>query len=212
MKVNTALFLAAFVLLPGILPGQSTTTAVLSGTIVDASGAVVPGAKAIATNPETNLTRESSSDDRGEYRFRLLPPGTYEVRIEKSGFAVPTRKIAVTVGQDAVLDFPLDVGAATQLVEVNSEVPAIEVERTQQSNTINQQDVRNLPISRRDYLSFTLLAPGVNDSRALADSTSFRVKQTRTACSPWFFSAAAAALRNASSICPRPRSISRLCL
>ena len=178
MKVNTALFLAAFVLLPGSLPGQSTTTAVLSGTIMDASGAVVPGAKAIATNPQTNLTRESSTDDRGEYRFRLLPPGTYEVRIEKSGFAVPTRRIAVTVGQDAVLDFRLDVGAATQLVEVNSEVPAIEVERTQQSNTINQQDVRNLPINRRDYLSFALLAPGVNDSGALADSTSFRVKQT----------------------------------
>ena len=178
MNAKTRLFLAVFVLLPGILPGQSTTTAVLSGTIVDASGAVVPGANAIATNPETNLSRESVSGDRGDYRFSLLPPGVYEIRIEKSGFAVPTKRIAVTVGQDAVLDFRLDVVGAKQLIEVSSEASAIEVERTQQSNTINQQDVRNLPINRRDYLSFALLDPGVSDSGALADSTSFRVKQT----------------------------------
>ena len=140
MKVHTALCLAAAILLPETSFSQSTTTAVLSGTIADASGAVVPGAKAIATNPGTNLTRESSSDNHGQYRFSLLPPGTYQIRIEKQGFSASAKKIVVTVGQDAVLDFNLDVGAETQLVEISSDAPFIEVERTQQSSTINQRD------------------------------------------------------------------------
>ena len=84
----------------------------------------------------------------------------------------------VTVGQAAVNDVKLAVGSSSQLVEVQTDPPLVETERTQQSNTIDEQAVRNLPINRRDYLSFSLLAPGVTDSKAMADSNSFRVKQT----------------------------------
>jgi len=59
-----------------------------------------------------------------------------------------------------------------------SPAPLVKTERTQQSNTVDDHTVRNLPIDRRDYLTFSLLAPGVSDSKALADSNSFRVKQT----------------------------------
>ena len=84
----------------------------------------------------------------------------------------------LTVGQTVVIDFQLAVGASTQIVEINTDAPLIESERTQQANTIDQMAVRNLPINRRDYLTFALLAPGISDSKALADSNSFRVKQT----------------------------------
>jgi carboxypeptidase family protein/TonB-dependent receptor-like protein len=163
----------------GLAFSQSKTTGTLSGTVTDPSESSVPGAKVIVTNTETGTTFEAASDDRGEYRFPLLPPGVYDIKVEKSGFAIQSRKgITVTVGQAAVVDVKLTLIGSTQLVEVQAEAPLIETERTQQSNTIEERSVRNLPIDRRDYLSFSLLAPGVSDSKALADSNSFRVKQT----------------------------------
>ncbi len=165
--------------LAGIALSQSSTTATLSGTITDASGAVVPSAAVTANNAQTGLVRTATSDDAGEYRLVLLPPGVYDVKIEKSGFAPLSRKaISLTVGSAVSFDFNLTVSASTQVVEIQSAAPLIETDRTQQANTITQQSVNNLPINRRDYLSFTLLAPGVNDSQGLADSNSFRVKQT----------------------------------
>src|SRR5258708_37785232 len=96
-----------------------------------------------------------------------------------AGFNVQSHKnVVVTVGELVVVDAKLSVSGSTQLIEVFGESPLIETERTQQSNTINEQKIESLPINRRDYLSFSLLAPGVTDSKALADSNSFRVKQT----------------------------------
>src|SRR5258708_5606730 len=108
-----------------------------------------------------------------------MPRGVYNLKVEKPAFPAARRKgITITVGQAAVMDIKLAVSGSTEMVQVQTEAPAIETERTQQSNTINEQWVRNLPINRRDYLSFSLLAPGIADSKAMADSNSFRVKQT----------------------------------
>lgn len=179
MKNRTLTCVAWALLLAGFALCQSKTTGTLSGTVTDPSDSSVPGAKVTLTNTETGTTFEAVSDDRGEYRFPLLPPGVYDIKVEKSGFAIQSRKgITVTVGQAAVVDVKLTLIGSTQLVEVQAEAPLIETERTQQSNTIEERSVRNLPIDRRDYLSFSLLAPGVSDSKALADSNSFRVKQT----------------------------------
>jgi hypothetical protein len=159
--------------------GQSKTAASLTGTITDPTDARIQGARILLTNTETGATVEATSDDRGEYRIPLLPPGIYDVKVEKSGFGSAISKgVAFTVGQAAALDFRLTVGASTQVVEVQADTPLVEAERTQQSNTLSEKSVRNLPINRRDYLSFALLAPGVSDSGALADSNSYRVKQT----------------------------------
>lgn len=168
----------AIVFAPAAMP-QSATTATLSGTISDASEAVVPKAKVTVSNPATGLVRDVMSDSAGEYRLVLLPPGTYTVKAEKEGFAPQSHSdIVLTVGQSASLDFRLAVGTATQVVEIQSAAPLVDTDRTQQANTITQQSVQNLPINRRDYLSFSLLAPGVGDSQGLADANSFRVKQT----------------------------------
>lgn len=170
---------ALMLLIAGWAIAQSKTTATISGTVTDPTGAVVPDAKITVTGADTGLTREVTSDARGEYQALLLPPGVYEVRVSREGFTTQTRKdVAVTVGEIATVDVQLAVGAPTQIVEVTATPPAVEVERTHQANTINEAAVRNLPINRRDYLSFTLLAPGVADSKAMADANSFRVKQT----------------------------------
>ena len=159
--------------------GQSKTAATLTGRVTDPSEALIPGARILLTNTETGATVEATSDERGEYRVLLLPPGTYDLRVEKQGFgSLTTKSVAFTVGQAAAMDFKLTIGSSAQTVEVEAESPLIEAERTQQSNTLSEKSVRNLPINRRDYLSFALLAPGVSDSGALADSNSYRVKQT----------------------------------
>jgi hypothetical protein len=84
----------------------------------------------------------------------------------------------VTVGQTVVVDFQLKVSQVATMVEVTGEAPIVDTEKASQSDTVEEQYIRNLPIDRRDYLTYTLLMPGVTDSRTLADNTDFRVKQT----------------------------------
>src|SRR5437867_1019154 len=177
---NDLLGLLVMILLHGLAFVQSKTSATLSGTVTDPTDAVIAGAKVTLTSAETGITRQGLTDERGEYRFLLLPPGLYAIEVESTGFGGQTRKrVEVTVGQTAVADFKLSLDTGAQVVlEVQAKAPVIETERTQQSNTITQESVRSLPINRRDYLSYALLAPGVSDSKALADSNSFRVKQT----------------------------------
>jgi len=176
---RTLLCIALLVFSAGIAAAQSKTSGTLSGTVTDPTDSAVPGAKITATNAGMGISFEAMTDDRGAYRIPLLPPGAYEIKVEKAGFGGQSRKgVTITVGEAQVADFKLAIGTSTQIVEVAGEAPMIETERTQQSNTLNEASVRNLPINRRDYLAFSLLVPGVTDSKALADSNSFRVKQT----------------------------------
>ena len=160
---------------------SASESAELSGTVKDQSGAVVTGAKLLLRNTQTGFGRDTTSGADGAYRFLLAPPGLYELRVEKDGFQTGlVKELRLSIGQAATVDIELTVGAATQVLEVNSDVALIEAERTNQGNTLQQEFVRNLPIDRRDYLSFTLLAPGVVDSAAMADNSDFRVAQTPT--------------------------------
>jgi hypothetical protein len=167
------------VLSSSVLFGQAKTTAVVTGVVVDPTDAVIPNAKVVLIGKDTGLALSATTDETGRYQFAAVPPGAYSIRAEAEGFGTQTRaSVTVTVGQTAVFDFKMGLGETTQSVEVESLAPVVETERTQQSNTLNQRAVTNLPINRRDYLSFSLLAPGVSDSSALADSNGFRVKQT----------------------------------
>ena len=151
----------------------------ITGTVMDPSGAVVPNATVTATEAEKGLKRTSLSDNRGEYHFTALPPASYEVSAQISGFQTAVYKgVIVNVGQTVVLDFHLKVSQTSEQVEVTTEPPVVETEKSHQADTINEQYIRDLPINRRDYLTFTLLAPGVNDSTRLSADQDFRVKQT----------------------------------
>ena len=155
------------------------STAEIKGRINDPNGAVLPDATVTATDTTKNFSRTATTDENGEYRFLLIPPGTYQIKVEANGFTTQIQpNLQVTIGQIVSQDFSMQVGNQSETVTVTSEPPIIETERSQQSTTINEQYIRNLPIDRRDYLSFTLLAPGVVDSNALADNSDFRVAQT----------------------------------
>jgi hypothetical protein len=160
--------------------GQSASeSAELSGTVKDQTGGVVSDTKISLRNSQTGLTRETKSIADGSYRFLSVPPGLYELRAERNGFQTKlVKEVRLSIGQSAQMDFELTVGVATQVLEVTAETALIESERTNQGNTLQQEFVRNLPIDRRDFLAFSLLAPGVVDSNAMADNSDFRVTQT----------------------------------
>ncbi len=153
----------------------------IKGTVTDPTGAVLPKATVAVVETERGFRRTTTTDDNGQYRVTGLPPATYDVSVEISGFQREVRKrVVVTVGETVVLDFQLKVSQLTTEIEVTSEAPLVDTEKSKQANTIEEQYIRNLPIDRRDYLTYTLLAPGVTDSSTMADSTAsvIRVKQT----------------------------------
>lgn len=155
------------------------STSEIRGRIADPNGAVVRGANITLTDTARGVSRTATSDEQGQYRFLSLTPGVYQLRVEATGFSTQVKNgVQVTVGQTADQDFSLKIGDATATVEISGDPPLIEADRSQQSTTVSERFIRDLPIDRRDYLTFTLLAPGVVDSNALADNTDFRVAQT----------------------------------
>lgn len=164
-----------------IWPQSASETAELSGVVKDQTGGVMGGARIVLRNTQTGLERTSQTSSDGTYRYLLIPPGSYDVRVSKEGFQTRLVKdLRLAIAQTANLDLELAVGASTQILEVTGEVQLIESERTNQGNTLQREFVRNLPIDRRDYLTFSLLAPGVADANALADNSDYRVSQTAT--------------------------------
>jgi Carboxypeptidase regulatory-like domain len=151
----------------------------ITGSVVDASGAVLPKVTVSIVDTETGLKRDVVSGDTGHYRLTGLSPSTYTVSASMSGFATEVRKnVALAIGQTMISDFIMKPSQVGTVVEVLSEPPTVETERGSQADRINQQYIADLPIDRRDYLTFTLLAPGVADSTRLAGDQDFRVKQT----------------------------------
>jgi Carboxypeptidase regulatory-like domain/TonB dependent receptor len=151
----------------------------ITGTVVDSSDAVMPRVTVSVVDTQTGLKRDVATDSAGQYRITGLFPSTYEVRAALAGFATQVRRdVTVAVGQTIVSDFHMRPSQVATVVEVMAETPTIETERGSQADRIPQQYIADLPIDRRDYLTFTLLAPGVSDSTRLADDQDYRVKQT----------------------------------
>jgi hypothetical protein len=155
------------------------TSGEITGTVTDSAGSVLVKATITVVDAQTGLKRAATVNSSGQFRVTGLSPTTYDVSAEMSGFATGIRKgVTVGVGQTVISDFQLKPSAVSTIVEVTGQPPVVETERGSQADTITQQYIMDLPIDRRDYLTFTLLAPGVSDSTRLAGDQDFRVKQT----------------------------------
>jgi len=155
------------------------TSGEITGTVVDSSGGVVVKATVNVVDAQTGLKRTATTNGTGQFRVTGLAPATYDISAEMAGFATAIRKgVTVTIGQTVVSDFKMNPSQVATVIEVTDRPPVVETERSSQADTITQQYVADLPIDRRDYLTFTLLAPGVSDSTRLAGDQDFRVKQT----------------------------------
>jgi len=155
------------------------TSGGITGTVTDSAGGVMLKASVSVVDSQTGLKRTTTTDSTGQFRMAGLFPATYDVSVEMPGFATEIRKnVVVAVGQTVISDFKLSLSKVATVIEVTGQPPVVETERGSQADTITQQYIADLPVDRRDYLTFTLLAPGVADSTRLAGDQDFRVKQT----------------------------------
>jgi len=144
---------------------DATTTATLTGYVQDVTGATVSGAQVILRNLATNQTRRVTSETDGSYRIAALPVGEYEVRVEAQGFTTYVNPIVTFVlGQTAALDITLRTGAVSGELTVTEKPPALDPSSTASSTSIDPERIAELPVNSRNYLEFTLLAPGVAPS------------------------------------------------
>jgi len=151
----------------------------ITGTVTDSAGAVLPRATVNVVDSQTGLKRTVVANGTGQFRVAGLSPATYDVSVELPGFATEIRRgVTVAIGQTVISDFKLKPSQVATVIEVTDQPPVVETERGSQADRISQQYIADLPIDRRDYLTFTLLAPGVSDATRLAGDQDFRVKQT----------------------------------
>lgn len=143
-------------------PLFAQVSAVVSGTVTDPSGAVVPSAAVIATNTETGAVRETISDGAGRYQMSLLPVGSYEIHAKKERFQEAVRTgIQLAVNQSATVDLALQVGESSQQITVNEDAPLVGVSTSDASGVINQLQLRDLPLNARSFDLLITLDPGV---------------------------------------------------
>ena len=136
-------------------------TATITGTVTDPSGAAVVGAAVTAKSGERGITYSGETNDTGIYRISQLPVGSYDLRIEKTGFQTslyPT--FVLHENQVARFDVELKVGQVSETVEVTAAAPVLKTEATQVDTVINAATNDNLPLASRNYVQLTLLAPG----------------------------------------------------
>lgn len=151
----------AFVLAGANLWAQSSGS--ITGQVTDTSGAAVPGASVTVTNEATQAKRVVGTDSAGIYDVPSLIPGVYTVTIEAKGFQASQRKgVELQVQQAARLDFQLQVGAVTQVVEVSSAAVQLDTENATVGSVIENQRIVDLPLNGRDFLQLTALDANVS--------------------------------------------------
>ncbi len=166
----TRVFMAVFALLvfgsvtfaPSIF-AQSGSTGALTGTLRDASGAVLPNATVTLTSIDTAQVRTATTGADGTYKFGLLPPGNYRLKFEASGFStveVPSATVAVT--ETDVLDETMQVGAQTQAVEVTARTEAVQTATTTVGAVVDSQTITATPLTSRNYTNLLGLSAGAN--------------------------------------------------
>ena len=131
------------------------------GTVVDSTGAVIPGAQVTILNQSTGLKRSIPTDTNGQYRLEGLPPGTYTIRAVKEKFQTEVLEgIALSSGAAVPTDLSLSLGAVSEHVTVYADV-AIDNTTSSVSGALAERILTNLPVNNRDLFKTAILEPGV---------------------------------------------------
>ncbi len=180
------LFLIAFALVMAKGLFAQVDTGQVLGTVKDQSGAVVPGAKVTLTNEGTTFTTFTTTGPDGTYIFTPVKIGTYTVAAEFQGFQKATRKgVVVNVQQNVVMDFTLQPGQLTQVVEVTGEAPLLQSTEGSVGQVVDARIVNDLPLNGRNFTFLAQLSAGVHvgqpEGRGLNATGSFSANGTRPA-------------------------------
>ena len=136
----------------------------ISGTVQDATGAVVKDAKISATNVATGETRSAVTSEGGFYRILELPPGSYKVTAIAPGFKTSARDVQVALSMVTQSDFQLQPGQVSETIEVEGSSPLVETTEDRLSTLFLDREVANLPNNGRDFNNLLDGVPGVQRS------------------------------------------------
>jgi Carboxypeptidase regulatory-like domain/TonB-dependent Receptor Plug Domain len=164
VSLRTALLLLAAIVVPAVSSAQDANGRIF-GTVYDQQGAVIATAQITATNTATQVTRNAVTDNEGHYQILALPIGTYQVKAEHSGFrSVLSAEQKLLINQALRVDFKMEVGAASETVDVGAEAAPVETVNPTLGQSITGRTLTNMPLNGRDALDLALLQPGVTES------------------------------------------------
>ena len=155
---------AALVFTCMTVPATAQTSGVgnISGTVTDATGAVVPNASVVVINTDTGVTRTLTTTGAGDYSAPFLQPGHYEVILGGGNYSKVDRKnLVLTVGQILSIDATLTSGSVQTTVDVTASTPILDTEKTEVSQTFDANLLANLPVATRNWSAFVLNTPNV---------------------------------------------------
>jgi hypothetical protein len=154
--------------------GQGSTTAAIRGNVQDPSGGVLPGATITVTNTGTKAVQTAVSDERGQYQFAALFPGTYDLRVELSGFKSYERKgLALSPNDNRGIDVRLDVGQQSETITVTAQQEVIQTQTGAREGVLNAKQIDNLSVIGRSALELLRILPGVVTEFNQGESVSF---------------------------------------
>ena len=172
--LSFALLLA--LLLPALPARAQETTASITGTISDPSGAAVVGATVTATDVDRGTTFSAKTNSLGYYLLTRIPIGNYTLTVEASGFQKAEQSaFTLVLNQVAKIDIQMKVGQITQVVEVTSAAPVMQTQTTELGTVIDARTNVALPLAARNYIQLTLLAPGSVNPNPQTLSTAQRI-------------------------------------
>ncbi len=164
-------------------PAQ-TTNGLITGTITDSTGAVVPQAVVDVTNQGTTQLRTATTDNSGSYIVPQLPPGTYDISVKKAGFATENRaNVQLQVNQNATLNFSLSVSSSAETVQVTGAPPPLNTTSATLTDVVGHEATVDLPLNGREFTQLTLLTPGAAPIQD-AQQSGFAVTQGAGGISP----------------------------
>ena len=158
--IRIFLLLLVFVSTP--IPGlaQTATTSV-RGEVMDSTGALIPGVEITITEKSIGVTQTHRTDDKGEYSFQQIPPGSYEIKIRAPGFNEQTKRAQLLVNQPATINISLTVGSSNTTVEVMSDTSALNAIDATIGTPFNQNTIQSLPFQGNNVFSLLSLQAGV---------------------------------------------------
>ena len=149
-------------------------TGAITGQVTDASGAVLPGAKVVASDLDTNVSTSMSTNHDGLFRIDFLPIGHYQVTVEAAGFKKATLPpFTLEVQQTANFDVHLVVGSTTLTVNVSAAAPILNTQNPTIGSVFTANTISNLPLNGLDFSAVTLYMPGAVDTAGSSGPTSF---------------------------------------
>ncbi len=181
MRTPTVVLALAVLLVTSALSAAQSTSATVSGSVLDEQKAALPGATVTVRNLDSGQPRSTTTDERGTFRLVGLPPGRYEITADLSGFGRLVRSdLVLTVAQEVTLALTLRVAALQEAVTVTGELPLVETTRSALGTTITTTEIEELPIAGRNFATLAQLTPGVTSTAGSGISSAGQLTRNST--------------------------------